>query len=65
MAKSNAHLNAESELPGELRQEYNHLVDDYIAAKDQHVPTYRGGPSYKNLAELIRMGWRKTDAGSN
>ena len=38
------------------------LKADYQAASNIHIPNWKGGPNARILAELVRMGWRKSDA---
>jgi hypothetical protein len=37
------------------------LIADYNEAAKIHVPNWKGGINKNVAAELIRMGWRKTD----
>ena len=64
--KTKAHLDAENDLPSELREAFNQLVDEYRTAAKKHVPGYKGGtPNFKIMSGLIRGGWRKTAEDSN
>jgi hypothetical protein len=57
MAKTKAHLEAESELPQELRVPFNLLVEEYKTEAEQQ--TGQMWVNYKILSALIRSGWRK------
>ena len=46
----------------ELRPVLMLLKADFEAASKIHIPNWKGGPNAGILAELVRMGWRKSEA---
>ena len=56
---------AMASLPEDLRPVLAQLREDYIAARDIHVPAFKGGPSLGILLELVKLGWRRSAPPSN
>ena len=56
---------AEGAMMAELRPVLMLLKADYEAASKIHIPNWKGGPNAGILAELVRMGWRKSEANMN
>ena len=57
MIKTKTHIRAEHNLPIELREVFNLLVEEYKdAGKQYSSPAW---VNYSVLADLIRGGWRK------
>jgi hypothetical protein len=52
---------AAADFTPEQRRLLDELRQDYLEATRLHVPNYHGGPNAGILAELIRMGWRKSN----
>src|SRR5277367_6338408 len=52
---------AEGAMMAELRPVLKLLKADYQAASNIHIPNWKGGPNAGILAELVRMGWRKSE----
>jgi hypothetical protein len=55
---------AEAGMTAELLPILKLLKADYQAASNIHIPNWKGGPNARILAELVRMGWRKTEANT-
>jgi hypothetical protein len=55
---------AEAGMTAELLPILKLLKADYQAASNIHIPSWKGGPNARILAELVRMGWRKMEANT-
>ena len=65
MAKaSSSKAEAEAILDSDQRLVFAELISDYGEAAKIYT-TYRGGPSPKIIAELVRRGWRKIRTPAN
>jgi len=53
---------AQSAMTADLRPILKLLKADYEAASRIHLPNWKGGPNAGILVELVRMGWRKSEA---
>jgi hypothetical protein len=51
---------AMASLPEDLRPVLVQLREDYIAARNIHVPAFKGGPNVGILLALIQQGWRRS-----
>jgi len=58
--KSEKYQSARDSLPENLRPVFKRIVDEY--AFHTHVKYGRGYVAYAVLAELVRNGWRPTEA---
>lgn len=60
MQKSKLHLQAEDELPIDLRDTFNILVKDYQDASERCTSDHSRRVSYKIIADLVKAGWSKS-----
>ena len=61
--KSEKYLQALEGLPAEHRATFTQLVDEY--AYHAHLLYGRNWVAYKVLAELVKSGWRPSEADNN